>query len=168
MLEALAPISWEIILVPSIHCLSDLDTVPGFFSSPEVLGHHRIVKYRIPPFIYFSDKSICKQFHFLTIKNTLKKTSDQGRISPRLNAGWSSHDIDLLMTTVAFFTPSSKAWAYSGRRTRVPWYHVHGPKKSIFCIHTWKKTFLNCKKAFNSVQNKVLLECCFFYLVKHH
>ena len=29
--------------------LSDLDTVPGLFSSPEVLGHQQTYKYQIPP-----------------------------------------------------------------------------------------------------------------------
>ncbi len=36
--------------MPSIRCLHDLDTFPGFFFSPEVLGHQQIVGYQIPPF----------------------------------------------------------------------------------------------------------------------
>ncbi len=36
--------------MPSIHCLCDVDTVPGFFFFPEVLGHQQIVGYHIPPF----------------------------------------------------------------------------------------------------------------------
>ncbi len=36
--------------MPSIHCLHDLGTFPGFFFSTEVLGHQQIVGYEIPPF----------------------------------------------------------------------------------------------------------------------
>ncbi len=41
---------WEMKGMPSIRCLHDLDTFPGFFFSPEVLGHQQIVGYQIPPF----------------------------------------------------------------------------------------------------------------------
>ncbi len=33
--------------MPSIRCLGDLDTAPGFFSFPEVLDHLQIAEYRI-------------------------------------------------------------------------------------------------------------------------
>ncbi len=36
--------------MPSMCCLHDLDTFPGFFFSPEVLGHQQIVGYQILPF----------------------------------------------------------------------------------------------------------------------
>ncbi len=36
--------------MPSIHCLHDLDTFPGFFFFVEVLGHQQIVGYQILPF----------------------------------------------------------------------------------------------------------------------
>ncbi len=36
--------------MPSIHCLHDLDSFPGLFFSPEVLGHQKIIGYQIMPF----------------------------------------------------------------------------------------------------------------------
>ncbi len=61
LLETLAPVSWKMILLPSVRCPSDIDTAPGLFSSPEVLRHQQIVEYWIPPFGKFSDKTIYKQ-----------------------------------------------------------------------------------------------------------
>ncbi len=58
--------------MPSIRCLCDLDTVPGFFFFPEVLGHQQITKlvgYQIPPFWPIKETSLCKHFHFPTKKN---------------------------------------------------------------------------------------------------
>ncbi len=50
LIETLAPVSWEMILLLSICCLSDLDTAIGFCFSPEVLNHQQIVEYWIPQF----------------------------------------------------------------------------------------------------------------------
>ncbi len=36
--------------MPSICWLHDLDNFPGFFFSPEVLGHQQIIGFQIPPF----------------------------------------------------------------------------------------------------------------------
>ncbi len=41
---------WEMKGMPSICCLHDLDTFPGFFFSPEVIGYQQIVGYQILPF----------------------------------------------------------------------------------------------------------------------
>ncbi len=49
----------KINVLPSVHCMSNLDTVPGFFLSPEVLGHQQIVGYQIPPFWLTLETSIC-------------------------------------------------------------------------------------------------------------
>ena len=53
-------------MLPSTRCLCDLHTVPGFFCSPEVLGHQQVVIYQIPPFWLILETSICKHFHFPT------------------------------------------------------------------------------------------------------
>ncbi len=50
--------------MPSIPCLCNLDTVPGFFFFPEVLGHQQIVGYQIPPFRLILETSICNHIHF--------------------------------------------------------------------------------------------------------
>ncbi len=51
--------------LPSIRCLGDLDTAPGFFSSPEALDNQQIIDYiGSHHSTNFSDKSICKRFHF--------------------------------------------------------------------------------------------------------
>ncbi len=36
--------------MPSMHRIHVIDTFPGFFFSPEVLGHQQIIGYQIPPF----------------------------------------------------------------------------------------------------------------------
>ncbi len=60
-------------VMPSICCLRDLDTFPGFFFSPEVLVHQQIVGYQIPPFWLILETSICNHFHFPTGRRNLKK-----------------------------------------------------------------------------------------------
>ncbi len=52
--------------MPSKCCRCDLDTVPGVFFFPEVLGHQQIVRYQIPPFWLILEPSICNHFRFPT------------------------------------------------------------------------------------------------------
>ncbi len=44
--------------MPSICCLFDIDTVPGIFFFPKVLGHQQIVGYQIPPFRLILETSL--------------------------------------------------------------------------------------------------------------
>ena len=64
---------WEMKAMPSICCLRDLDTFPGFFFSTEVLGHKQIVGYQIPPFWLILETSICNHFNFPTRRRNLLK-----------------------------------------------------------------------------------------------
>ncbi len=59
--------------MPSICCLRDLDTFPGFFFSTKVLGHKQIVGYQIPPFWLILETSICNHFNFPTRRRNLLK-----------------------------------------------------------------------------------------------
>ena len=61
--------------MPSIwylQILHDLDTFPGFFFFPEILGHQQIVGYHIPPFWLILETSTCNHFHFPTPMRNLK------------------------------------------------------------------------------------------------
>ena len=60
-------------VLPSMHRIHDLDTFPGFFFSPEVLGHQQIIGYQIPPFWLILETSICNHFHFSTLVSFFQK-----------------------------------------------------------------------------------------------
>ena len=54
-------------MLPSICCIHDLDTFPGFFFSQDILGHQQTIGYQISPFCLILEASICDRFHFPTL-----------------------------------------------------------------------------------------------------
>ena len=155
---------WNMNVLPSTRCLYDLDIVPGFLCSPEVLGHQQILWYQIPPFWLILETPLCKHFHSQTegsqrfalivsgfcYKEYQSAEADKDSISQLIFIG-------ICSSVLGFFCPTLSAGAEDSLLRKLSW-------QTVYC--ELRKTFRNFNtKSFLPywISNPISFSFLYFY-----